>query len=473
MDLGAKHKLVEAARAATAQAFLTKAGGTRYGAAVRTVGGRVFTSGQYSSQNHSTNIHAEMAALLLATMAGEPDVVALAVADTKTESTETQVRFTRPCGVCRQVMQEHRERTGRDFAVLMAAPGGQYEEKAVSELLPYFWSATTQPSKSAAGFVLDDRRFGVIDEYGACSSGCMRSGDHVVCRDGVVAMVWDPVLCPDVVLGKIKYAAPDAEGGRQKVAHAFTQPHDYEAELDRIGWARPAPFGGVAAVFRSEDVCRRFPVIPATEVDDKELPVVLRLLEDLGIAPEAVGVTGSRAIKLSKTSSDWDLVVRATGPEATRLRAGLTDRLRSGALQIPDRSGTWKSLREMFPKGQKAILDQGRFAETFVVEGRQVAVMVTTPNEKVPCIDEGWRPAGRGQVVGTVTDANGALFKRASFSLTLADGSIIDVISYHKTANLVKEGDRLAVRGWAMTDGRRTRLIQASSWRDNIVWLPT
>ena len=46
-----KH-LAGRALAATATAFLSGAGGTRYGAAVLTAGGRVFESGQYSSFNH-------------------------------------------------------------------------------------------------------------------------------------------------------------------------------------------------------------------------------------------------------------------------------------------------------------------------------------------------------------------------------------------------------------------------------------
>ena len=59
--------VVNAARAATATAFLAGDKGTRYGAAVRSATtGRIFAVGQYSSFNHSTNVHAEMNAIISA-----------------------------------------------------------------------------------------------------------------------------------------------------------------------------------------------------------------------------------------------------------------------------------------------------------------------------------------------------------------------------------------------------------------------
>jgi len=61
---------------------LTSPGGTAYGAAVLTATGNVYQAGQYSSFSHVTNVHAEQVALVLATMADDPDVLALAVAST-------------------------------------------------------------------------------------------------------------------------------------------------------------------------------------------------------------------------------------------------------------------------------------------------------------------------------------------------------------------------------------------------------
>lgn len=128
-------RLIQAAREASEMAFLTKPGGTRYGAAALTVSGNMFRAGQYSSFNHITNIHAEMAAIVSATMAGEPHITALALVCTSFPDTPA-----RPCGVCRQFLYEHAVRTGWDILVAMAG----FEEDVidcehVSALLPKSW----------------------------------------------------------------------------------------------------------------------------------------------------------------------------------------------------------------------------------------------------------------------------------------------------------------------------------------------
>jgi cytidine deaminase len=131
--------LVQAARSGVEQAFLTKPGDTRYGAAVLTASGKTFNAGQYSSFNHITNVHAEMAAIIIATMAGEPDVVALALVCTGFPD-----KPARPCGVCRQFLYEHCVRTGWDILVVMAGFAGKAVEcDSVSTLLPKSWIASS------------------------------------------------------------------------------------------------------------------------------------------------------------------------------------------------------------------------------------------------------------------------------------------------------------------------------------------
>ena len=79
--------VARAARAATVQAFLTGDRGTRCGAAVRVAAtGEIITAGQYSSFNHSTNIHAEMNVLAHAAMRGKPDIDVLAIACSSRDS---------------------------------------------------------------------------------------------------------------------------------------------------------------------------------------------------------------------------------------------------------------------------------------------------------------------------------------------------------------------------------------------------
>lgn len=83
----------------------------RYGAAVLTDKGNIYTSGQYSSFNHITSIHAEMGAILCATMNNDPNIIALALTSTFKESI-------RCCGVCLQFIKEHCKRTGIDMEII-------------------------------------------------------------------------------------------------------------------------------------------------------------------------------------------------------------------------------------------------------------------------------------------------------------------------------------------------------------------
>ena len=127
--------LVAAARAAVTQAFLSREGGTRYGAAALTRSGRVFTSGQYSSYNHVTNVHAEQAVLVKAASAGDADVVALAVASTSDQD------LTVPCGVCLQALSEFGD------PLIVARVAGEVRVFRLTELLrvPFRRSATAEP----------------------------------------------------------------------------------------------------------------------------------------------------------------------------------------------------------------------------------------------------------------------------------------------------------------------------------------
>jgi cytidine deaminase len=130
-------QLARRALAATATALLSGPGGTRYGAAVLTASGRIFESGQYSSFNHQTGVHAEQAALVAAVAAGHPDVVALAVASTKAKDA------TRLCGTCRQIILEHSVRCGRSIEVVMVGPDGSHDVRPIEALLPASWLPTS------------------------------------------------------------------------------------------------------------------------------------------------------------------------------------------------------------------------------------------------------------------------------------------------------------------------------------------
>ena len=105
-------KLIEEARKAIDKGFYAaNTPNRRYGAAVMTDKGNIYSAGQYSSFNHITSIHAEMGAIISATMNNDSGVVALALASSCKEATCS-------CGVCMQFIKEHCMRTGIDIELI-------------------------------------------------------------------------------------------------------------------------------------------------------------------------------------------------------------------------------------------------------------------------------------------------------------------------------------------------------------------
>lgn len=467
-------RLMQAARAALSQSFLTKEGGTRYGAAVLSNSGQIFTSGQYSSWNHVTNVHAEQAALVIATMSGQSDIVALAVASTSAEP------VARPCGVCRQVMVEHAARIHHDFDVLMGyRSNDRFELRRVSELLPQSWNANSRGDQHPATASDARLRRGPLIS-GNKPVGPLALGDHVVLSDGSVAMVWEPEFENDAdgqlrALLKIKYAPP-TNGERKKLSHSFTEAFLYERELRELGWAKPTTIGVSAATVRLDDVIEHLPSLPLDAIETSPPIELLEWIKQVGISVDAVRVTGSRSIGLSRQQSDWDLVVHASPDQVAGFRQLLFAALQQGKLAIPTTSGTWDLLDRLFPGGTTAIVKQQRFIDTVAIDGQSVALIfasasthpIVSPrdNDSEPHVAGGYQA-----FYGTVTHATCAAFKRAEFTLQDGEDRPLRVTCFHKAGNLIQVGDRVALRGWMVPHSDERHLVQILYPRDNIVWI--
>lgn len=454
--------LVMAARAAVAKAFLTSPGGTAYGAAVLTLSGNVYSAGQYSSFNHVTNVHAEQAALVMAAMNDDPDVVALAVASNNSDA------VTRPCGVCCQVMDEHRKRTGRDFDVLMAhADGSGFDHTTVSGLLRYPWVANsiTQHARAESKEII---RPDTLKPF-ATQVKRARTGDHVQVAGGAVAMVWDNAFGGSKTLVKIKYIR-DGSGGCRKVAHSFSQPLQYQAELYAAGLHRPTFAGFDAAVYSGQEIEGVIPS-PHAAGADCQLPADVRgLLERVGVDAASIRVTGSRGIGLEHEGSDWDLIVPVEPSAVANIRERLVRELNAGRIVIPESSGSWKALNKVFPGGIAAIIKDRRFIETFRVGSASVALIFVPREEPSSLVSEGCQPLGRACLFGEVLEASQTPFKRAEYVLDTAEHGHVRVVCYYKLANLIQTGDRLAVRGWLVQQDGAKLLLQMLPMPDNIMW---
>jgi hypothetical protein len=76
---------------------------------------------------------------------------------------------------------------------------------------------------------------------------------------------------------------------------------------------------------------------------------------------------------------------------------------------------------------------------------------------------------------GVVAVADHCAYKRAEFVIRSRSGRFQRVISYFKTANLLRVGDRIAVAGWqaspAAGEVGESLLVQVSAATDSLVWL--
>jgi cytidine deaminase len=453
-------RLERAARAATSQAFLTGHGGVRYGAAALALSGKIFSSGQYSSFNHVTNVHAEQAVLVMAAVAGEADVVGLAVASTD------EGRVASPCGVCRQVMLEHATRTGRDFKVVLVGNGCASTCMRVSELLPHAWTSHRQGS-GAGG--LPTRTFSIRGKGKKNAQTTLRAGDYVHVPGQGISIVWDAAHEPGVALGKLKYSHKGINRWT-KEPHAFTDPFAYDARLLEHDWGGLARCGAYVASLQKTKIDRVFASLPAEQAGINFPSALQRIIESCH-AGAAVFVGGSRSMGVATARSDWDLIIRLPFDQARIFKARCAECLLHGELAPPDQSKTWHLFDKMWPGGCLALIRDGRFADTFVAEGRTFSLLYDSALPPETWLGKTSKCQGHIRLQGRVEQAEEALFKRSRYTLACEDGRLIEVSAYYKSANLIREGDHLAVGGWLVKEGGIEKLTQLSPARDPIVWL--
>jgi cytidine deaminase len=113
-------------------------GDRRFGSALQTSSGRVFSSSAFWSDTLSLTLHAEHAALAHAAAHNDRQVVAIASVSTEDEHGET---YCHPCGICKQLIYENSLSSGIDILVLMANLKGKFIIKHISELDLFPWPA--------------------------------------------------------------------------------------------------------------------------------------------------------------------------------------------------------------------------------------------------------------------------------------------------------------------------------------------
>lgn len=106
--------------------------GFTVGAALLTKEGKIYTGANIENASYTPTVCAERVAIFSAVHNGEREFEAIAIVGGHAGDIKG---VTAPCGVCRQVMSEF---CAPDFKVVMVTTNdGDYEEVALSELLPY------------------------------------------------------------------------------------------------------------------------------------------------------------------------------------------------------------------------------------------------------------------------------------------------------------------------------------------------
>jgi cytidine deaminase len=111
----------------------------RFGAAVKTASGNLFSSSAFWSDTLSLCLHAEHAALAHAASHNERAVIAIACVSTEDPDGDA---YCHPCGLCKQLIFENSLSSGIDVLVFMANRKGEYILKRVSELDLFPWPSS-------------------------------------------------------------------------------------------------------------------------------------------------------------------------------------------------------------------------------------------------------------------------------------------------------------------------------------------
>jgi hypothetical protein len=151
------------------------------------------------------------------------------------------------------------------------------------------------------------------------------------------------------------------------------------------------------------------------------------------------------------------------------LREILFEALAAGELAIPTQSGTWKLLDQWFPGGRNALLTDRRFLDTFECQGTRVALLLVPPLPPAPLLTPDWQSLGRVLCQGQVVESARAGDKRAEDTLAAPAGPV-EVVCYHKGANLLRTGDQVALAGWGLQRGKQRRILQILPVPDGITW---
>ena len=179
--------------------------------------------------------------------------------------------------------------------------------------------------------------------------------------------------------------------------------------------------------------------------------------------------------------SDYDLVVAATPEQIGEFREVAARLHAEGAISLPWDSRSWQLICAQYPGAAKdngrVLLDERRYTETFQIGDRRFSVMFTDPEGRMAALPESYANCGFVTLHGRLVSTRSACYKRSVSLFQTTDNRLLRVVSYAKTANLLKDGDVVSVSGLRLLHdaddvyGCGETLLQISTMTDKIVWM--
>lgn len=140
MERNIEKKLIQAAIEGMKHAFTgtNKPNDMRFGAAVLTNKGNIYSSGQYYSDTYSLTLHAEQAALAHAAAHGEYDIVAIAITGNEPAGSGDDSIY--PCHMCKQLLWENHLRSKQNTEIILADEKGKVLERLkLLDIMNHTW----------------------------------------------------------------------------------------------------------------------------------------------------------------------------------------------------------------------------------------------------------------------------------------------------------------------------------------------
>lgn len=111
----------------------------RFGAAVLTKKGNIYSSGQYYSDTYSLTLHGEQAALAHAAAHGEYNIVAIAITGNQPVGPKESIY---PCHMCKQLLWESYLRSRENtLLILLDRKGNILEKLNLLDIINFPWPA--------------------------------------------------------------------------------------------------------------------------------------------------------------------------------------------------------------------------------------------------------------------------------------------------------------------------------------------